>query len=168
MNLNQFANELEKHGEADAVFDAAQFEIDCTQLLGQCDYQLQQLEKVKERDRAVYVLNIARTILVEIVEFIIDHFGPEEVANELPQIREIRDHSKQRIADLNPSSLMGKLEFGTRNEIGQTELNDIASQLLTLCDDLLLSIDEHHTDESRAGRWIASRSVFIREFQSVW
>jgi hypothetical protein len=85
----------------------------------------------------------------------------------MPQIREIRDSLKQRIADLKPASLMGKLGFGTKNEIGQTERNDIASQLSTLCDDLLMSIDEHHTDESRVARWIASRSVFIREFQSV-
>lgn len=168
MNINQFDKELEKHGSADAVFDAAQFEIDCIQLLGRCDHLLQQLEKVKERDRAVHVLTIGRTILVEIVEFLLGQFGAEFVADEMPQIREIRDRLKQRIAELKPSSLMGKLGFGTRNEIGQTERNDIASQLLTLCDDLLMSIDEYHTDESRAARWIASRSVFIREFQSVW
>ncbi len=168
MNLNQFAKELEKHVEADAVFDAAQFEVDCIQLLGRCDHLLQHLEKVKERDRTVHVLNIGRTILVEIVEFLVAQFGADAVADEMPRIREIRDRLKQRIADLKPSSLMGKFGFGSRIEIGQTELNDIASQLLTLCDDLLMSIDEHHTDESRAGRWIASRSVFIREFQSVW
>ncbi|MFT5092660.1 MAG: hypothetical protein ACI8P0_000479 [Planctomycetaceae bacterium] len=84
----------------------------------------------------------------------------------MPQIREIRDSLKQRIADLKPSSLMGKLGFGTKNEIGQTERNDIASQLSTLCDDLLMSIDEHHTDESRVARWIASRSVLSGSFRA--
>lgn len=168
MNINQFDKELEKHGSTDAVFDAAQFEIDCIQLLGRCDHLLQQLEKVKERDRAVHVLNIGRTILIEIVEFLLGQFGADSVADEMPRIREIRDRLKQRIADLKPSTLIGKFGFGPRNEIGQTELNDTASQLLTLCDNLLLSIDKHHADESRATRWIASRSVFIREFQSVW
>ena len=126
MNINQFDEELEKHGSTDAVFDAAQFEIDCIQLLGRCDHQLQQLEKVKERDRVVYVLNIGRTILVEIVEFLLRQFGADAVADDMPPIREIRYRLKQRIAALKPSSLIGKLGFGSRNEIGQTELNDIA------------------------------------------
>ena len=168
MNLDQFSKELEKHGETDPVFDAARFEIDCIQLLGRCDHQLQQLETVKERDRKVCVLAAGRTILVELVEFIIEQFGVDHVSAELPRIRAMRDNLKQRINDLKPATLMGKLGFGTKNTIEQTELNDIGSQLLTLCDDLLMSIDAHHADESRAARWATGRSVFIKEFQSVW
>lgn len=168
MNLDQFAKELEKHDRTESVFDATQFEIDCIQLLGRCDHQLQQLETVKERDRSLHVLRVGRTILVEITEFIVDHFGADSVASELTRIRELRDRLKQKIEELKPATLMGKLGFGTKNEIGQAELNDIGSRLLTLCDDLLLSIDGRFTDESRASRWVTSRSVFIKEFQSIW
>jgi hypothetical protein len=168
MNLDQFTKELEKHGEADAVFDAARFEIDCIKLLGRCDHQLQQLEKVKERDRIVHVLIVGRTVLAEIAEFLIGQIGADFVSHELPRIREPRDDLKQRINELKPATLMSKRGFGSRNEIERTELNDIGSQLLTLCDDLLMSIDEHYTDDSRAARWATSRSVFIKEFQSVW
>ena len=168
MNLNQFSKELEKHFETDPVFDAAQFEIDCIQLLGRCDHQLQQLETVKERCRHIQVLNIGRSVLVEIVDFLIGQFGSDTVADELPRIREIRDGLKQRISDLKPATLMGKLGFGAQHEIEPAEFHDIGSQLLTLCDGLLMRIDEHCTDELRASRWVASRSVFIKEFQSVW
>ena len=168
MNLDQFTKELGKHGETDRFFDAARFEIDCIQLLGRCDHQLQQLETVNERDRKVCVLAAGRTILVELVEFIIEQFGADRVSVELPRIRAMRDKLKQRIDELKPETLTSKPAFGEIITIGETELNEISSQLLTLCADLLLSIDAHHTDELRTARWVAGRSEFIKDFQSIW
>lgn len=170
MNLAEFSNQLAgyRSGGRQELPDA-QLHDDCVRLLSRLELLLNSLSEEPTPKHRYRALETGKAILIELLEFLTEHFGPEVVAQELPRICELRDLARDVQSLIRPgllSKLLGSKE--SPEELRTQAYRHVGSEFSQVIRNLLAIVDGNFQEHETANDWRGSCRVFIEDFRRRW
>ncbi len=169
MNLDEFSRQLA--GYRDSSLDArdARLHDDCIVLLGELVSRLDQLDRETKATRLSGAIDIAKDLLVEVLEFDASHFGNDAVAPQLGRVCELRDMARD-VQSLVGRSFWRRMFGGNQQheELRHQAYRQLGEEFAVAYRELLSVIDGNFESHENANEWRASSRIFVDDFRRHW
>ena len=169
MNFDEFSKQLACYRDSSVVARDARLHDDCIVLLGELVRLLDQLDRETKSTRLSGAIDVAKDVLVELLEFDANHFGNDAVAPQLGRICELRDMARD-IQSLVGRSFWSRM-FGRNNqhdELRHQAYRQPGEEFAIAYRELLSIIDGNFESHENANDWRASCRVFVDDFRRHW
>jgi hypothetical protein len=170
MDLQEFSKHLDGHrGDSSESLDG-QLENDCIQLLAQLESMIERLPSSNEKDaELVRALEIAKEMLVVVLDFVTLRFGHETVASSISQVCELRDSAKDLQMMLTRGFWKSLLPKKTpQDPLTQHAYRQLGKEFAEVLSSTLGLVDSHYTNHTSIAEWRAGCAIMIDEFRQGW
>ncbi len=169
MNLDEFSRQLAVNRDISPESQDERLQDECIALLAILERLLETLGKHAAAARQVDVIEAAKEMLVETLEFLTNRFGTESVALEISRVCELRDMAKD-VQTLVGQGFFSRL-FGAKNasqELKQQAYRQLGEEFAVVFRALLAVIDGNFRTHPHMNEWRVSCRVFVDEFRRQW
>lgn len=169
MNLEEFGRQLAVNRDVSPQSHDERLQDECVALLAVLERLLEQLGQQAAASRQVDVIEAAKEMLVELLEFLTNRFGTESVALEISRVCELRDMAKD-VQTLVGQSFFSRL-FGAKNasqELKMQAYRQLGEEFATVFRALLGVIDGNFRTHALQNDWRSSCRVFVDDFRRHW
>lgn len=169
MNLEEFSRQLAVNRDISPQSQDQRLADECIALLAILERLLESLGTQAAAGKQVEVIESAKEMLVEMLEFLTSHFGTEAVALEIARVCELRDMAKD-VQTLVGQSFFSRL-FGAKSasqELKQQAYRQLGEEFAVVFRSLLAVVDGNFRTHPQTNEWRASCRVFIDDFRRQW
>ncbi len=169
MNLEEFSRQLAANRDISPESLDERLQDECIALLANLERLLEELGVTSEAGKQVEVIEYAKEMLVEILEFLSERFGNEAVALEITRVCELRDMAKD-VQTLVGKGFFSRM-FGAKNaslELKQQAYRQLGEEFAVVFRALLAVIDGNFRTQLFTNEWRASCRVFVDDFRRQW
>ena len=169
MNLDEFSKQLAGYRESSLETRDVRLHDDCIVLLSELAHLLDRLDREAKSARLSGAIDVAKDILVEMLEFDAHHFGNDSVAPVLGRVCELRDMARD-IQSLVGRSFWSRLFGGDHqhDELRQQAYRQLGEEFAVGYRELLSVIDGNFEMHETTNEWRASCRVFVDDFRRRW
>ena len=170
MDLQEFSKHLEGHRGDSQGSHESQLENDCIQLLAQLETMIERLPR-PDRKNANYdpALEIAKEMLVIVIDFVTRRFGHDAVADDLRRVCELRDSVKDLQQMLKQGFWKSIFSKQTLDDpLTQHAYRQLGGEFAEVFGDILTQVNPHYSTTARVAEWRASCGILIDEFRQCW
>ena len=169
MNLNEFSKQLAGYRDGSPEARDVRLYDECIVLLSELVRLLDRLDRETKSKRLSGAIDVAKDVLIALLDFDTRQFGNDVVAHLLGRICELRDMARD-VQSLVGRSFWSRI-FGSNDqhdELRQQAYRQLGEEFAVLYRELLSIIDGNFESQEKANEWRSSSRIFVDDFRRHW
>ena len=169
MDLQKFSEQLDRYRGTDPAVRDQRLEHDCLILLSRMQLLLEKIGSKSSQQDMKATVEAGKSLLVELLEFVIVRFGDKAVASDLENICMLRD-SMRDLQRLIGRTFWANL-FRTESSHNDSRFHlyrQIGLHFADVLKDLMSVVDGHFNSPQKTADWQSSSRVLIEDFRQRW
>jgi hypothetical protein len=169
MDLQEFSKHLDGHRGDSNTSQDAQLENDCIQVLAQLEIMVERLPLNGTDSEFDASLEIAKEMLVVVIDYVTQRFGQDTVAQELRRVCELRDSVRDLQQMLKRGFWKSLLSKKTVDDpLTQHAYRQLGKEFAEVFASVLNQVNDFYQTPAALAEWRAGCGILIDEFQQRW